>query len=116
LPKGYAFNVKSDNFGTGIIGPKETLTGGIAPQGAAVTPQDLADAQAFNKFIYLIGWVKYIDVFPNTPEHITHFCWLIFITGDPHTFVPNTAGQPPTPGTLSFTYLQHTEGNYASDD
>jgi hypothetical protein len=107
--------LESDNFGKGIIGPKETLTGGIAPQGAAITPQDIVDAKTFRKFIYLIGWVKYFDVFPNTPEHITHFCWLISVTGDPQTFVPNTSGQPPTPGTLNFQYLQHTEGNYASE-
>jgi len=115
LPTSYAFNLESDNVGKGIIGPKEALTGGVAPQGAAVTPQDIADAQAFRKFIYLIGWVKYFDVFPNTPEHVTHFCWLILVTGDPQTFVPNTPGQPPTTGTLNFQYLQHTEGNYASE-
>jgi hypothetical protein len=60
-------------------------------------------------------WLKYFDVFPNTPEHLTHFCWLILVTGDPQTFVPNTPGQPPTTGTLTFQYLQHTEGNYASE-
>jgi hypothetical protein len=113
LPQGYNFTYQEADIAHGIIGPKVDMHGGLAPRGAAITPQDILDAQNVRKFIYLWGWVKYFDVFPDTPRHTTHFCWLIYAIGDPGTFVPNTPGQPPTPGTLSFTYLQHTEGNYS---
>jgi hypothetical protein len=113
LPPGHAFTAQSTPCGTGMIPPSGDSTGGIAPQGSAITPQDIVEAQAFRRFIYLWGWIKYHDVFPGTSEHTTHFCWMILIAGDPTTFVPNTPGQPPTPGTLQFTFLQHTEGNYA---
>ncbi len=98
-----------------MIAPNADTHGGAAPQGIPITPQDMLDSQAFTKFIYLWGWIKYRDVFPNTPEHTTRFCWLILVTGNPSTFVPNTPGQPPTPGTLYFNFLQHTEGNYTED-
>jgi len=115
LPEGYAFTYDRTQIGKGIIPPKGEMLGGIAPQAAAITPQDILDSQAGRKFIYLWGWAKYVDVFPGTPEHITHFCWLITVTGVPTTFVPNTPGQPPTFGTLAFNYIQHTEGNYTDE-
>jgi hypothetical protein len=115
LPKGYAFNHDNGQIGTGLIPPHAETFGGIAPQGAAITPQDIVEAEHFRRFIYLWGWTKYFDVFPETPEHITHFCWLITIVGDPMAFVPNTLGAPPTPGALAFSYIQHGEGNYTDE-
>jgi hypothetical protein len=113
LPPGYIFTDQNATVGTGMIPPNGESTGGMAPQNAPITPQDIVETQGFKRFIYLWGWIKYHDVFPNTPEHTTRFCWLVLITGDPMTFVPNTPGQPPTPGILSFSFFQHTEGNYA---
>jgi hypothetical protein len=72
------------------------------------------DAQAGRKFIYLWGWVRYFDVFPRTPEHITRFCWLIVPVGDPLAFVPGAA--PNQPGSLSFGSLHHSEGNCADEE
>jgi hypothetical protein len=117
LPPGYAFKCDATNVGTGMIPPNTDMLGGIAPAypQAAITPQDIIDSQQGRKFIYLWGWARYYDVFPDTVEHLTHFCWLIVVTGDPMTFVPNTPGTPPTPGTLSFWNIQHTEGNYTED-
>src|SRR5438128_4030899 len=115
LPEGYAFTYDRTQIGSGIIPPKAEMLGGIAPQGTVITAQDILDAQAGRRFIYFWGWAKYFDVFPGTPEHMTHFCWLIVVTGDPTTFVPNTPGQPPTAGTLAFNYVQHTEGNYTEE-
>jgi hypothetical protein len=112
LPAGYIFAPQNGIIGNGIIPPNAELYGGEAPAGG-ITPQDILDAQRFEKFIYLWGWVKYFDVFPNTPEHITHFCWLVTVSGDPFAFTPNALGQPLSP--LIFNYLQHTEGNYAED-
>lgn len=113
LPKGHVFIPQDDFVGTGLIPAHGEGNSGIAPQAFALTPTDIIEAQVFRRFIYFWGWAKYHDVFSNTPEHTTHFCWLILVLGDPLTFVPNTPGQPPTPGTLNWTFLQHTEGNYA---
>jgi hypothetical protein len=112
LPANYTFP-QEQNDAKGMIGPHHEMLGGPAPQRTGITPEDILAAQQFKKFIYLWGWAKYFDAFPDTPEHTTHFCWLILVTGDPKQFVPNTQGQPPVPGTLAFNYLQHTEGNYA---
>ncbi|HEY5239252.1 MAG TPA: hypothetical protein VIJ62_12785 [Rhizomicrobium sp.] len=108
LPAKYDFeNALAGQIPTpGLLPPKTTFGGGLAPAGFAITPQDIADAQAGNKFIYLYGWVRYLDVFPGTREHLTRFCWLILPTGDPFKFVPNDPKN-----TLSFTYVLHFEGN-----
>ena len=118
LPRGHVFTDQDTNAGTGMIPPHGEVTGGVAPQGLPITPQDIVESQTvagqtFRRFIYLWGWIKYNDVFPNTPEHTTHFCWLIMVVGDVMSFVPNTVGQPPTPGTLDFRFLQNFDGNDA---
>lgn len=112
LPANYGF-IHDTDPASGIIGPNQTIWGGNAPRGAAITPQDILETQVYRKFIYLWGWAKYRDVFPATSQHTTRFCWLILVTGDPMKFDPIVVGQPPTPGTVSFQYLQHTEGNSA---
>jgi hypothetical protein len=116
LPAGYSFSPHDStavdiNIVEGMIPPKIDLQGGVVPRGAAVTPQDILDAQQGKKFIYVWGWVEYFDVFPNTPKHITRYCWIIIAVGDPMKFVPNTQGQPPTPGTLIFNNIHASEGN-----
>jgi hypothetical protein len=118
IPIGYPFTHNLQQVAHGTIAPKIDLYGGIAPlpPAAAITPQDIIDAQAERKFIYVWGWVKYHDVFPKTPQHITRYCWLIDPIGDPLTFVPNTVGQPPTLGTLAFTTIHHTEGNCIDEE
>jgi hypothetical protein len=118
LPPGHIFTDQNANVGTGMIPPHSECTGGVAPQGTPITPLDLVESQSvegqtYRRFIYLWGWIKYHDVFLNTPEHTTRFCWLIQVVGNVMTFVPNTPGQPPTPGTLDFRFLQHPEGNDA---
>jgi hypothetical protein len=118
MPRGFDFKRVFTNIGTGLLPPRTGSPGGLAPMppNAAITPQDLLDAQQGRKFIYFWGWVKYFDVFPGTPEHVTRFCWVFTPVGDPMAYVPGTAGQPPTPGTLSFPYVHHTEGNSADED
>jgi hypothetical protein len=113
LPPGHVFTDQNESVGSGMIPPHGEANGGQAPQDTPITPQDIVEAQALRRFIYLWGWIKYRDVFPNTSEHTTRFCWLIQVVGDPMTFVPNTVGQPPTPGALDFRFLQHSEGNDA---
>jgi hypothetical protein len=117
LPPGYVFTPQAYNIAKGMMPPKFELQGGLSPQfpGAAITPQDIVDSQAGRKFIYNWGWIKYTDVFPKTPQHTTRYCWLILPTGDPMKFVPNTPGQPPTPGTIAFHNIHHGEGNSIDD-
>jgi hypothetical protein len=118
LPAGFDFDSHAHGIGHGMIPPKSFFYGGLAPTypQAAITPQDILDAQAGRKFIYLWGWIKYYDVFPSTRQHVTRFCWLITPAGDPRTFVPNTQGQPPTPGAMGFPSVHHIEGNCADDE
>ena len=86
--------------------------GGAAPliPAAPITPQDIIDAQNGRKFIYLWGWAKYFDVFPRTPEHITRFCWLILVAGDPLSF------NPAQPNSTTFATANHIEGNCADEE
>lgn len=116
LPLGFNFKYQTTQIARGLLGPKDKQTGGAAPQFplAAITPQDIKDVQAGTKFLYLWGWARYRDVFPNTPEHITRFCWLLGANGDPFAFVP--FGVAPQPGSLNFTNFQHPEGNCADDE
>jgi hypothetical protein len=113
IPDQYSFTPQAQNAATGTIPPKFELAGGQAPRmpGAAITPQDIIDAQNGRKFIYLWGVIEYNDVFPGTRQHTTRYCYMIFPTGDPRTFVPNTQGQPPTPGTMLFNYIHNAAGN-----
>jgi hypothetical protein len=117
-PAGHIFTDDPSRVIGGFIPPKADMGGGQIPLGPtpAVTPQDILDAQASAKFIYVWGWVRYFDTFPNTKEHITHFCWQVVPSGDPKTFVPHTTGQPPTPGTLIFGFTYHPEGNWTDDE
>lgn len=118
LPDGFDFNPAGIRPGTGLLPPKSQLTGGQAPTPpqAAISPQDVEDSQAGRKFIYLWGWARYSDVFPETKQHITRFCWLIVATGGPKTFDPSISGDPPTPGALRFQFILHHEGNCADDE
>lgn len=116
LPPRYDFPHQETEVASAFIHGKAGLQGSLAPRGGpdvAISPTRIRESQEGAKFIYLWGWMKYFDVFPDTPEHTTHFCWQIVVTGDALDYVPNTLGTPPTPHTLLFASLQHTEGNYA---
>jgi hypothetical protein len=116
LPAGYNFSCLPQNMGNGLIGPKQTAQGGAAPllPATGVSPQDIMDAQAGRKFIYLWGGVEYFDVFPKTPKRITRFCWQIVANGDPLKFAPGQI--PGDVGNLSFGNIHHFEGNCADDE
>ena len=94
LPLGFDFTTTRYQWGTGFSAPQTTYVGGIAPPYtlSAITPQDIIDVQQGRKYLYLWGWASYFDVFPNTPEHITRFCWSIAPVGDPFTYVPLSSG------------------------
>lgn len=113
LPHDFNFDYATTNTGQGFLGPKFEQLGGIAPMppDAPITPQDILDVQAGRKYLYLMGWAKYYDVFPNTPPRITRFCWQILPFGDPAAFVPNDPAH-----TLTFSHVFSPRGNCADEE
>ena len=111
LPKGFNFDYITANTGTGLIGPKLTAYGGQVPPmpNPALTPQDLLDAQQGRKWLYIMGWVRYFDIFPGTPERITRYCFLVTPSGDPFSF------SPAHPDGMVFPTFHHFENNCADD-
>jgi hypothetical protein len=112
LPAGFNFNYPTMQTGNSLLPPNAEVFGEIAPTPpiAAVSAQDLVDAQQKLKFIYVWGWARYSDVFPGTPQHITRFCWLVTAVGDPLAFTEKN------PGALSFSTSPHVEGNCADEE
>jgi hypothetical protein len=100
--------------GPGMLGPKAPGVAGQAPHmphQAALTPQDILDIQNGRKFFYLWGWARYFDTLPNTKEHITRFCWLIRVVGDPLLFNPAI-----DPHSLRFFNSYEGRGNCADEE
>jgi hypothetical protein len=57
------------------MGPK-----GVASMSPSVVSADvIQDVMNRKKFLYFWGWIKYHDIFPDTPEHLTRYC--IQVTG-----------------------------------
>jgi hypothetical protein len=40
-----------------------------------VSAHDIVAIHNHSGHLYFWGWARYKDVFPNTPEHVTRFCW-----------------------------------------
>jgi hypothetical protein len=87
----FNFSHATTDIGTALLAPKTSNFGGIGPQapGPAISPQDILDVQNGRKFLYLWGWARYNDVFPNTPQHVTRFAWAIVAIGNPLTYDPD---------------------------
>jgi len=113
LPKEFNFDHPTTEIGVALIPPNTETGGGLAPNypRAAITAQDILDVQSGRKFLYFWGWAKYSDVFPDTPQHITRFCWQILPLGDPFAYAPNVS-----PQNLTFPYVHRFEGNCADDE
>jgi hypothetical protein len=117
LPQNFDFNYVTTNIGTGLLGPKYENEGGLAPMPPhqpAITAQDIIDVQNGRKFLYLMGWTRYFDVFPKTPERITRFCWIVIPNGNPLAFIPNSPEG--SPHALTFGYLHFPRGNCADEE
>lgn len=54
---------------------------------------------AGKKHIYLYGWARYRDVFPNTPEHLTRFCYEMVKVNIPPALAP-----PLRPGLVNYAF------------
>ena len=116
LPEGFDFPHDATQIGTGLLAPKSESLGGLAPRmpGAAISPQDILDAQHGRKILYVWGWAKYFDVFPNTQEHTTRFCWLIIPGGNPAEYCPTARNGEM--GSLVFGYVHNITGNCADEE
>jgi hypothetical protein len=112
LPDNFDFPYAQSDVGTGLIAPRITLRGGPAPL-QAITIQDIEDLQKRRKFLYLWGWAKYKDVFPDTPQHITKFCWQILALGNPRTFKPQSTNEGER---VIFNYVYLPIGNCADEE
>src|SRR5205823_4081712 len=112
LPPGFDFDYPTIETGTAFLGAKATAMGGLAPrlQDPAVSPQDILDVQQGRRALYMWGWTRYSDVFPDTPRHITRFCWIILPVGDPMNYDPRIADS------LRFDWILHAEGNCADEE
>ena len=111
LPNGFNFNYPTNKTAKGLIAPDFAVLGSQAPDppDPAITTQDILDIQAGCKYLYLWGWIRYYDVFPNTNQHVSRFCWLITPDGRPKSF---HSGGPD----LKFGYVHHQEGNCADEE
>lgn len=115
LPAHHDYDNLSAPIGSGFFGPKTDLQGGIAPpmQIAAITPDDILSAQKDQKFIYVIGWIKYYDIFTPYFQHETHYCWQVSPVGNPLDFTATDFdGSSGRPSPIRFDTLHHTYGNY----
>jgi hypothetical protein len=82
LPEDFDFNYipKDKDVGTAFIPPGDSGGGARFVLTADEVKLVIDDA----KYFYVIGWVKYFDVFEDTPERITRVCRRIVVTGNPH--------------------------------
>ena len=85
LPDDFDFHYASgpEDISTAFLGPHTNIQGARLPLGG-IAASDVIAAQNGAKFLYILGWAKYSDVFPGSKEHITRFCSRIDIIGDPN--------------------------------
>jgi len=113
LPAGFDFAYATAETGTALLAPHMDASGGLAPRPPhpAVTAQDIVGAQQGQKYVYIWGWARYSDVFPDTPVHLTRFCWLITCLGNPLTHDPAEETKK-----ITFSWILNSEGNCADDE
>ena len=105
IPATFPFSVEGDLPIT-IAGPGSIIQGSPVGRSAA----DIASSQAGELFIYIWGWARYRDVFENTPEHVTKFCWRLNLIGDSY--------RRPDPETnpIQTKWPHHARHNCADED
>ena len=108
LPADFDFRYETNEVAPALIAPKSSILGPVVPSGG-VTREDLLAVHQGTKFAYIWGWIKYFDVFPNTPEHITRYCYQIQVNGDPLSPGPDLKG-------VDFMYPIHLRNNCADEE
>ncbi len=90
----------------GFLAPHSTIR---TTSGEIFTAQDLINVRDERKFLYIFGWIRYNDIFPNTPERVTRFCYRIMIYGD-------VAGAGPNGEGVEGRWSPHIRGNCADEE
>jgi hypothetical protein len=61
----------------------------IAPQGSVnsshvnVYYEEMIDVYEGRKYLYLWGWCRYNDIFEESPQRLTRFCYRVFVEDNP---------------------------------
>ncbi|HSI52102.1 MAG TPA: hypothetical protein VLA61_27870 [Ideonella sp.] len=77
LPADFVFPEDASPIARGFLAPKQMFNG---PRIPATSPLDVSISEQVRtnaKKLYFFGWAKYFDMFHNTPERITKFCFLV---------------------------------------
>jgi hypothetical protein len=101
----FHYHVTEEEVFTAFLGPHANIQGARLPLDGISASECLA-IKGGTKFLYLMGWVKYFDIFHESKEHITRFCVRVEVLGDP---------QLPSMG-LKFGFVPHPENNCADED
>ena len=64
-----------------FIGPKDSPVSKTNP----IPIANIANSWKGTEHIYIYGWASYHDIFPNTPLHITKFCYELSVGGNPES-------------------------------
>jgi len=108
LPEDFDFRYETTEFGRAVIAPKSSVLGPVFPSDG-IKPEDLQAVHTSTKFAYVWGWLKYHDVFENTPLHITRYCFQIIVNGNPIDPGPELKG-------VDFMYPIHPQNNCADEE
>jgi hypothetical protein len=72
MPRDFSFPDTGDMTPVPVVlAPKGTLSYGVGP----IDVKAVQSVQDHTGHAYLYGWATYRDIFPNTKEHITEFCY-----------------------------------------
>ncbi len=107
LPLDFDFTAAPNITPPALIGPRSSIVGGSEHPFSVANMEDIA---AGRMFLYLWGWAKYQDIFPNTPAHITRYCCQVQAGG-------NLRSRPVQgkPGPF-IDFIVHPRGNCADDE
>lgn len=93
MPDNFAFTDSEFPLSQGgMLAPKQWLFSPNIPREGVVTADEIEQIQRGETTLYIYGWVRYFDSFPNTPERVTKFCYSVRVTGNPQSpvnFVPH---------------------------
>jgi len=90
-----------------LIGPKSQIRGGTE---RPITAAEMVEVAAGKKFLYLWGWARYEDIFPDTKPHLTRYCTQVRAAGD-------LLSRPAKDRPGAFIHFSiHPRGNCADDE
>jgi hypothetical protein len=74
------------------------------------TVAEMEEVATERKYLYLWGWARYRDIFPDTQAHVTRYCYRVMAGGN--------LRDRPTTGKASYfiNFLIHDRGNCADGE